>query len=185
MRWSSPPGIQSPNSLPKNGFTIEILFLNATAPEPTNQTIPKNGTNLRDDTSLQNGATPISEPSSNQNLLPIDSFDISIYSEDGKVLWHKSNPPIIAGKAAEKITFANGYTGGITILINNIKASSGIDSTTAARLSNTNITTAARLSNTNITIAAPQSTNANQSAFSHNPDGSLKTDSVKFTAKVT
>jgi hypothetical protein len=174
LRWSSPPGIQSPNSLPKNGFTMEILFLNATAPEPTNQTIPKNGTNLRDDTSLQNGATPISEPSSNQNLLPIDSFDITIYSEDGKVLWHKSNPPIIAGKAAEKITFANGYTGGITILINNIKASSGIDSTTAARLSNTNITT-----------AAPQSTNANQSAFSHNPDGSLKTDSVKFTAKVT
>jgi hypothetical protein len=78
-------------------------------------------------------------------------------------LWHKSNPPIIAGKAAEKITFANGYTGGITILINNIKASSGIGGTTAA----------------------PQSTNANQSAFSHNPDGSLKTDSVKFTAKVT
>jgi hypothetical protein len=174
LRWSSPPGIQSPNSLPKNGFTMEILFLNATASEPTNQTIPKNGTNLRDDTSLQNGATPFSEPSSNQNLLPIDSFDITIYSEDGKVLWHKSNPPIIAGKAAEKITFANGYTGGITILINNIKASSGIDSTTAARLSNTNITT-----------AAPQSTNANQSAFSHNPDGSLKTDSVKFTAKVT
>ena len=174
LRWSSPPGIQSPNSLPKNGFTMEILFLNATASEPTNQTIPKNGTNLRDDTSLQNGATPFSEPSSNQNLLPIDSFDITIYSEDGKVLWHKSNPPIIAGKAAEKITFENGYTGGITILINNIKASSGIDSTTAARLSNTNITT-----------AAPQSTNANQSAFSHNPDGSLKTDSVKFTAKVT
>lgn len=36
LRWSSPPGIQSPNSLPKNGFTMEILFLNATAPEPTN-----------------------------------------------------------------------------------------------------------------------------------------------------
>jgi hypothetical protein len=35
------------------------------------------------------------------------------------------------------------------------------------------------------TTAPPQSTNANQSAFSHNPDGSLKTDSVKFTAKVT
>jgi hypothetical protein len=133
----------------------------------------KNGTNLRDDTSLQNGATPISKPSSNQNLLPIDSFDISIYSEDGKVLWHKSNPPIIAGKAAEKITFANGYSGGITILINNIKASSGIDSTTAVRLSGTNAT------------GAQQPTNANQSTFSHNPDGSLRTDSVKFTAKVT
>jgi hypothetical protein len=164
LRWSSPPGIQSPNSLPKNGFTMEILFLNATAPEPTNQTIPQKETNVKGETSLQNDATRFSEPSSIQRLVPVDSFDITIYSQDGKVLWNKSNQPVTAGRAAERITFENGYTGGITILINNIKASTGMVGTTAAPLSNTN---------------------SSQSSLARNSDSSLKTDSVKFTARIS
>jgi len=164
LRWSNPLGIQSPNILPKNGFDMEILFLNATAPEPTNQTIPQKETNIKGDTSLQNDATRFSEPSSIQRLVPVDSFDITIYSQDGKVLWNKSNQPVTAGRAAERITFENGYTGGITILINNIKASTGMVGTTAAPLSNTN---------------------SSQSSLARNSDSSLKTDSVKFTAHIS
>jgi hypothetical protein len=163
LRWSNPLGIQSPNILPKNGFDIEILFLNATAPEPTNQTIPQKETNFKGDTSLQNDATRFSEPSSIQRLVPVDSFDVTIYSQDGKVLWNKSNQPVTAGRAAERITFEKEYTGGITILINNIKASSGMVGTTAAPLS---------------------TTNSSQSSFARNSDSSLKTDSVKFTARI-
>ena len=163
LRWSSPPGIQSPNSLPKNGFTMEILFLNATASEPTNQTIPQKETNIKGETSLQNDATRFSEPSSIQRLVPVDSFDITIYSQDGKVLWSKLNQPVTAGRAAERITFEKEYTGGITILINNIKASTGMVGTTATPLS---------------------TTNSSQSSLAHNSDGSLKTDSVKFTARI-
>ncbi len=164
LRWSNPLGIQSPNILPKNGFDMEVLFLNATAPEPTNQTIPQKETNIKGETSLQNDATRFSEPSSIQRLVPVDSFDITIYSQDGKVLWNKSNQPVTAGRAAERITFENGYTGGITILINNIKASTGMVGTTAAPLSNTN---------------------SSQSSLARNSDSSLKTDSVKFTAHIT
>lgn len=164
LRWSNPLGIQSPNILPKNGFDMEVLFLNATAPEPTNQTIPQKETNIKGETSLQNDATRFSEPSSIQRLVPVDSFDITIYSQDGKVLWNKSNQPVTAGRAAERITFENGYTGGITILINNIKASTGMVGTTAAPLSNTN---------------------SSQSSLARNSDSSLKTDSVKFTARIS
>jgi hypothetical protein len=164
LRWSNPLGIQSPNILPKNGFDMEVLFLNATAPEPTNQTIPQKETTPKGETSLQNDATRFSEPSSIQRLVPVDSFDITIYSQDGKVLWNKSNQPVTAGRAAERITFENGYTGGITILINNIKASTGMVGTTAAPLSNTN---------------------SSQSSLARNSDSSLKTDSVKFTARIS
>jgi hypothetical protein len=164
LKWSNPLGIQSPNILPKNGFDMEVLFLNATAPEPTNQTIPQKETNIKGETSLENDATRFSEPSSIQRLVPVDSFDITIYSQDGKVLWSKLNQPVTAGRAAERITFENGYTGGITILINNIKASTGMVGTTAAPLSNTN---------------------SSQSSLARNSDSSLKMDSVKFTAKVT
>jgi hypothetical protein len=164
LRWSNPLGIQSPNILPKNGFDMEILFLNATAPEPTNQTIPQKETTPKGETSLQNDATRFSEPSSIQRLVPVDSFDITIYSQAGKVLWNKSNQPVTAGRAAERITFENGYTGGITILINNIKASTGMVGTTAAPLSNTN---------------------SSQSSLARNSDSSLKTDSVKFTARIS
>lgn len=163
LRWSNPLGIQSPNILPKNGFDMEVLFLNATAPEPTNQTIPQKETNIKGETSLQNDAR-FSEPSSIQRLVPVDIFDITIYSQDGKVLWNKSNQPVTAGRAAERITFENGYTGGITILINNIKASTGMVGTTAAPLSNTN---------------------SSQSSLARNSDSSLKTDSVKFTARIS
>jgi hypothetical protein len=163
LRWSNPIGIQSPNILPKNGFDMEVLFLNATAPEPTNQTIPQKETTPKGETSLQNEATRFSEPSSIQRLVPVDSFDITIYSQDGKVLWNKSNQPVTAGRAAERITFENGYTGGITILINNIKASTGMVGTTAAPLSNIN---------------------SSQSSLARNSDSSLKTDSVKFTARI-
>jgi hypothetical protein len=163
LRWSNPLGIQSPNILPKNGFDMEVLFLNATAPEPTNQTIPQKEKNIKGETSLQNDAR-FSEPSSIQRLVPVDSFDITIYSQDGKVLWNKSNQPVTAGRAAERITFENGYTGGITILINNIKASTGMVGTTAAPLSNTN---------------------SSQSSLARNSDSSLKTDSVKFTARIS
>jgi hypothetical protein len=163
LRWSNPLGIQSPNILPKNGFDMEVLFLNATAPEPTNQTIPQKETNIKGETSLQNDATRFSEPSSIQRLVPVDSFDITIYSQDGKVLWSKLSQPVTAGRAAERITFEKEYTGGITILINNIKASTGMVGTTATPLS---------------------TTNSSQSSLAHNSDGSLKTDSVKFTARI-
>jgi len=56
----------------------------------------------------------------------VDSFDMAIYSNDGKVLWNKTNQAVTAGTATETVSFNGNYTGPITILINNIKSSNKI-----------------------------------------------------------
>ena len=100
--------MQSPNLLPKNGFQMEIDFLNASAPA------------IRGESSL---GMPASQPNIIQRLLPVDSFDMTIYSSNGKVLWNKTNQAVTAGRATDTISFNGNYTGPVTILINNIKSS--------------------------------------------------------------
>ena len=59
-----------------------------------------------------------------KRLLPVNGFDVTIYSNNGKVLWQKTNQIINAATAFENVTFAkSGYSGGITIQITNIKPS--------------------------------------------------------------
>jgi hypothetical protein len=121
IRWGQP---QDPNLLPQKGFDMEVLFLNASAPVPTAKTVPQRETNLTGNSVV--GGTGYTDPSIIQRLVPIDSFDITIYSNSGKVLWSKVNQAVTAGRAAERVSFQNGYTGGITIVINNIKASNSV-----------------------------------------------------------
>jgi hypothetical protein len=99
------------NFLPKNGFDMQILFLNANASEPSATSIAR-------------------EQQQQQQPTPVNSFDITIYSNKGKVLWQKTNQTITAATAFEKVAFTNGggYNGGgggggITIQITNIKPS--------------------------------------------------------------
>ena len=102
--------IQSANLLPKSGFQMEIDFLNASAPAPTSKTNSSLG-------------MLASQPNIIQRLVPVDSFDMTIYSNIGKVLWNKTNEAATAGRGTEMVSFNGNYTGPITILINNIKSS--------------------------------------------------------------
>ena len=77
--------IQSPNLLPKSGFQMEIDLLNASAPAPT---IPQKESAIRGESSLD---MPANQPNIIQRLVPVDSFDITIYSNSAKVLWNKTN----------------------------------------------------------------------------------------------
>jgi len=124
--------VQSPNLLPKKGFQMEIDFLNASAPPPTNKTIPQKESAIRGESSL---GMPGSQPNIIQRLVPVDSFDISIYSNNGKVLWNKTNQPVTAGRGTETTSFNGNYTGPITILINNIKSSNVMTGTNTTPLS--------------------------------------------------
>jgi hypothetical protein len=60
-----------------------------------------------------------------KQLVPINGFDITIYSNNGKVLWQKTNQTINAATAFENVVFADSsYSGGgITIQLTNIKPS--------------------------------------------------------------
>jgi hypothetical protein len=108
--------------LSKKGFDMEIDFLNASAPLPTTNTVPQKESNLKGESSL--GSSRPSVPASIQPTVPVDSYDITIYSNQGKVLWKKLNQPVSGGRGLERIAFVNGYIGDITIQITNIKSGS-------------------------------------------------------------
>ncbi len=95
---------ESFSSLPKKGFGMQILFLNGSSSAPAQS---------------NNDNTP-----QMKQILPVNGFDMTIYSNNGKVLWQKTNQTINAATAFENVTFANGdYSGGITIQLTNIKPS--------------------------------------------------------------
>jgi hypothetical protein len=88
---------------------MQILFLNTSSASAQSNT---------------NDATITGSQQQTKQLLPVNGFDITIYSNNGKVLWQKTNQTINAATAFENVTFANsGYSGGITIQLTNIKPS--------------------------------------------------------------
>jgi len=88
-------------------------------PMSNSKTVPLKGSAIRGESSL---GMPASQPNIVERLVPVDSFDMSIYSNIRKVSSNKTNQAVTAGRATEIISF-NGHTGPITILINNIKSS--------------------------------------------------------------
>lgn len=66
---------------------------------------------------------PASQPNIIQRLVPVDSFDMTIYSNNGIVLCNKTNQAVTAGRSTETISLNGNYTGPVTILINNIESS--------------------------------------------------------------
>ncbi len=131
VRWG-----QDPSLLAASGFDMEIVFLNASAPEATPESFPIKETNVTGDSFVGSGG--FTDPSIVQRMVPIESYDITVYSDNGEQLWKKANQPVQAGRAYERITFENPYTGGITIQINNIKAAGNMGGTIGGPLSGPN-----------------------------------------------
>ncbi|MGC1931944.1 MAG: hypothetical protein WA667_23485 [Candidatus Nitrosopolaris sp.] len=119
LGWSTPISLQS---LPKSGFSPYILFLSATASPATSKTIPNraNGGGLA--TTIGGSGTQYNVPGSIKRIVPIKSFDMTIYDSHGKVLWNKVNQKPSAGLKLEQVVFPKGYNGNITISIHDIKS---------------------------------------------------------------
>jgi hypothetical protein len=114
---------QSSFSLSKKGFDMEIDFLNASAPLPSTKTIPPQDTAIKSEESTGASGSHVPVPSVIQPNVPVDSYDITIYSDHGKVLWNKVNQPVTGGRGLQTVKFTNGgYTGSMTIQITNIKS---------------------------------------------------------------
>lgn len=151
VRWG-----QDPSLLAASGFDMEIVFLNASEPEATPESFPIKETNVTGDSFVGSGG--YTDPSIIQRMVPIESYDITVYSDNGEQLWKKANQPVQAGRAYERITFENPYKGGITIQINNIKAAGNMGGTIGGPLS------------------GPDENNPT--------DDKAETDSINFTATV-
>jgi hypothetical protein len=128
LRWS-----QAPSLLPEDGFDMEIVFLNASAPRATTQTFPTTETNQ----SETMGSTGYTDPSVIERMVPIKSYDIAIYSDDGRELWKKENQAVQGGRTHERVTLEEPYTGNITISIRDIEGTEGLSGTIAEPLSQT------------------------------------------------
>jgi hypothetical protein len=131
LRWS-----QAPSLLPEDGFDMEIIFLNASAPRATTQSFPTTETNQSEGSSTM-GSTGYTDPSLIERMVPIKSYDIAIYSDDGRELWKKENQSVQGGRAYERVILEEPYTGNITISIQNIEGTGGLSSTIAEPLSQT------------------------------------------------
>jgi hypothetical protein len=160
LRWGQPPSL-----LPENGFDMEIVFLNASSPPASPQTFPTTETNETGAATTM-GATGYTDPSLIERMVPIQSYDISIYSDDGRELWKKTNQAVQGGRAYERVTLEKPYTGNITVSIFNIKDTGGLTGTIAAPLSETS-------SNVTTPSVDSEKSNNRQSA-----------ESVKFSARV-
>src|SRR5438445_1835485 len=101
-------------------------------PMSNSKTVLLKGSAIRGESSL---GMPASQPNIIQRLVPVDSFDMTIYSTNGKILWNKTNQAVTAGRAAETISLNGNYTGPITILINNIKSSNAMTGSVTTPLS--------------------------------------------------
>ena len=119
-----PSGNAKPSpTIPKQGFEMEIDFLNASAPLPTGKTVPQKESTIKSESPVGASVNQIPTPSIIQTTVPVDSYDITIYSDHGQELWKKLNQPVTAGRGVQRVIFENSnYTGGITIQITNIKS---------------------------------------------------------------
>lgn len=121
LRWSSPADIQSPAILSQDGFDLELLFLNASAQEVTPQTMQGNFSNLTMDFG-RSISGEVSNLSTVEPIVPIDSFDIAIYDDKGKEMWSKMDQTPTAGRSPLRVMLDPNYSGGVTIAVTDIKS---------------------------------------------------------------
>lgn len=112
LRWPEVP------LNPQGAFQIQAVFLDASAPPPSPETIPQARTN-------QSGQSPsdlgrIVTPEAIERRVPVTSYDMTILSDEGRELWKAVDRPGTGGFAGERITFEEEYYGPITIVIDNI-----------------------------------------------------------------
>ncbi|WP_162477557.1 hypothetical protein [Nitrososphaera sp. AFS] len=133
IQWHTPQNTQTA-VFPKNGFQLEVRFLNGTAPSATSKNIP-NKIAQGGVTTIGNGGTQYAVPGSIEHLLPINSYDMTILDDHGHVLWHKANQTTSAGIGQDQVVLTNGYTGKIHILINNIQTNNAMTGSNITPLS--------------------------------------------------
>ncbi|MGH9923995.1 MAG: hypothetical protein ACRD5B_01335 [Nitrososphaeraceae archaeon] len=121
LRWSSPLDIQSPAILSKNGFDMELLFLNASSQETTPETVPGDNSNLTMDFE-RSITSEVANLSTVEPIVPLESFDMTIYDDEGNELWSKMDQTLTAGRALMRVMLDPNYSGGITITVSDIKS---------------------------------------------------------------
>src|ERR671914_582604 len=113
----------------EDALQVEIVFNNASAPMPTENTIPEsegNETGVGTEAGLTAPEVLGGEP------MHVESYDMAIYTPDGRKLWEQLDQPGQGGRATQRIELDSNYTGPVTIDISDIRpGGSGNETATA------------------------------------------------------
>jgi hypothetical protein len=102
----------------QNSLQVEVDFYNASAPTPTSSTIPVKETNA---TGSGTGAGMTVPQTLGGQPLRVESYDMTLYSQDGKKLWEKLNQPGEGGRGTQRIVLDSPYRGPVTVQLSNIR----------------------------------------------------------------
>jgi hypothetical protein len=113
----------------QNALQVEIVFVNASAPLPTNNTIPEregNATGSGTEAGLTVPESIGGEP------LPVESYDMIIYTPDGNKLWEQLDQPGLGGRGTQRIVLESDYRGPVTVEISDIRPGWDVGETATA-----------------------------------------------------
>ena len=116
----------------QGAIQVEVAFLNASASNPANATVPQNEGN----TTGSGTEAGLTVPKVLEDTpLPVKSYDMVIYSNDGTKLWEKLDQPGMGGRGTQRVVLENdSYTGPVTVEINDIQPGWNTGTTTASDL---------------------------------------------------
>jgi hypothetical protein len=113
----------------QNALQVELVFNNASAPLPTNNTIPEgegNATGSGTEAGLTVPESIGGEP------LPVESYDMIIYTPDGSKLWERLDQPGLGGRGTQRIVLESDYRGPVTVQISDIRPGWDVGETATA-----------------------------------------------------
>lgn len=113
----------------EGALQVEIVFNNASAPPPTSNTIPQTEDNLTD-SGIEDART-VPETLGGEPM-QVESYDMAIFTPDGKKLWEKLDQPGQGGRGTQRIDLDSNYTGPVTVDISDIRPGGGGNQTATA-----------------------------------------------------
>jgi hypothetical protein len=113
----------------EDALQVEMVFNNASAPLPTSNTIPQTEDNFTD-SGIEDAQT-VPEIVGGEPM-HVESYDMAIYTPDGRKLWEQVDQPGQGGRATQRIELDSNYTGPVTIDISDIRPGGGGNETATA-----------------------------------------------------
>ncbi|MBD0299407.1 MAG: hypothetical protein ICV82_03865 [Nitrososphaera sp.] len=102
----------------ENSLQVELVFNNASAPPPTSDTIPQTEDNFTDSGIEDTRTVPEilgGEP------MQVESYDMAIFTPDGRKLWEQLDQPGQGGRGTQRIELDSNYTGPVTVHVSDIR----------------------------------------------------------------
>jgi hypothetical protein len=113
----------------QNSLQVEIVFVNASAPLPTKNTIPQGQGNATEGGTEASLTVP---ESIGEEPLAVESYDMIIYDPGGNKLWEKLDQPGLGGRGTQRIVLESDYIGPVTVEVSDIRPGWDVGETTTA-----------------------------------------------------